>query len=127
MFISRKHYDDLRAEWQKNHAEADVLGRQNTALLATIDWMCSRLTQAEHERSILTKHYMGITIETPEFRSAGVVASQRAAVDAREVPLDIPATLGVGGMFADMGNIAAKKAGLDWDDSGKIVSAADKK
>lgn len=124
MWITRKHYDDMRLDVAKCREEARVLDQQNVHLQHTVSELCQRLNVSEHERVLLIKNYMGITLPAPEFVPSP--ASVRNAHRAPEVPLDIPAVLGAGGMFGDMGDTEAKKLGIDWDGTGKVVTPSEK-
>lgn len=112
MWIDRKAYEDSRLELATAKEEARVLFEQNRAMRSTLEWFMVRVTQIEKERAILTEHYMGIKLETPDFRRGAPVA---------EVPQNIPDMLGSMG-FNDMGDEAAHRLGLDWDAAGKVVT-----
>ena len=116
MFISRKHYDDLRAEWTKNHEEARVLSEQNHFLRTTLDWMRVRLTQVEHERALMIYNYTGVKVKSPSFEKEtenipGTNMRQGSVSDA----LQASATL-----FADVGDAEAAKQGIIWDEFGNV-------
>ena len=113
MWISRAHYDDTRLDAEKWRTAARIQADQNIAQRATIEWLCTRLTQVERERALLIQNYMGIAVEVPDIRPAPTV----------EVPL--PATLERfqgAGMFDDVGDKAARELGIDWGPDGRIVA-----
>lgn len=104
MWISRKSYDDLRAEWIKNHEEARVLNQQNTALMTTLDWLRVRVTQLEMERAQLLLNYTGVRIPTPVIT--------RPAADANPMN-QLP-------NFNDIGDDEAAKLGIGWNPDGTL-------
>lgn len=120
MWVSRKHYDDLRSERVKCHEEARVLAQQNAVLQGIVDSLCQRLTISEHERILLLKNYMGLTLPEPQFAAAPIAISSAPGKTPAEVPLDVPAMLGTQSMFSDMGDDAARKLGVNWDDLGNV-------
>lgn len=106
MFISRKHYDDLRLEWAKNHEEARVLAQQNTALQVSLDWMRVRVNQVETERAQLLFLYTGVKVPVPTIAPA---------------PQENPhAMLGAAVHFDDVGDEEASKLGLSWNSDGTV-------
>ena len=109
MFISRKHYDDLRLEWAKNHEEARVLAQQNTAMQTTLDWMRVQLNQAQAERSHFMHLYSGVKMPAPEIERAS--ASHERVSDALN---GLP-------NFEDVGDEAARALGIGWDESGVLT------
>ncbi len=108
MLISRKHYDDLRLEWAKNHEEARVLSEQNRALQTTLDWMRVQLNQAQAERSHFMHLYSGVKLPAPEIER--VSATNERIADAMQ---GLP-------NFEDVGDDAAVKLGIDWNPDGTI-------
>ena len=110
MFISRKHYDDLRLEWAKNHEEARVLAQQNQALQTTLDWFRVRMTQLEHERAQLLFNFTGVKVQVPSIE--------------RETPAPRPGSvsdiLAAVNHFGDVGDAEALKLGVDWNSDGTV-------
>ncbi len=109
MFISRKHYDDLRLEWAKTHEAARVLSEQNIALQTTIEWMRVQVNQAQHERSHFMHLYSGVTIPPPVIERASA-ATERISDAMQGLP-----------NFEDLGDVAAAKLGVDWNPDGTIA------
>ena len=108
MFISRKHYEDLRLEWAKNHEEARILSEQNRALQTTLDWMRVQLNQAQHERSHFMHLYSGVKIPAPEIeRDTAPVTRIHDAMHG------LP-------NFEDMGDDAARQQGVSWSPDGTL-------
>lgn len=112
MWISQKHYDDLRMEATKCREEARVLADQNRALQNALDWLMQHATQLEKERAALLFRFMDIKIEVPEYAPA--------RPKPRAVDPNLPAMLGNAGLFTDVGDDQAAKMGIGWDPDGTV-------
>lgn len=105
MWIARKEYD--RMQWAVARVEqltVRVAGAQTTN-----EWLMHRLNQLEHERARLIETYMGVKMPVPE------IGIQLPHVDVDQVLRD------PGLLFNDMGDDAAKDAGVDWDPTGAVT------
>ena len=109
MWISTKLFESLILGKGEAEGRAAELTRSNIALQGTIDWLGVRLTQSEHERAALIANYMGVKVPTfnieQEQPQTGV---GHALNDAMAI-------------FKDMGDEEAKRLGVNWDDSGRVV------
>lgn len=111
MWIDRKVYENLLLDNAKLREESRVLNDRVTAQQAALEWFMIRVTQLEKERAALVHNYMGVKLETPDFRPRVV---------AQNLPENIPDTIG-SMSFADIGDEAAKRLGLGWDESGAVT------
>lgn len=107
MWIDRNVYENLMLDNAKLREESRVLNQQNQTLRSSLEWFMVRVTQLEKERAVLVQNYMGVKIETPDYRPAP---------SPREVPLDIPSLIGAMG-FNDMGDDEARRLGIDFPDA----------
>ena len=105
MWITRHAFDSLNAERIKASEAARILADQNAALKITMDWLRHRLEQVERERAHLLKTYMGVVVEVPHF--------VKPEPDNEEV-------LGGANIFQDIGDNAAKRLGIQWDEAGVV-------
>lgn len=111
MWIPRSAFEELIHDRSQAQGRAHALESQIVAQRATMDWMVLRLTQLETERAQLIYKYMGVKITVPEM---SVEPQDKTTVDAM---LNDP-----GSLFKDMGDDAARKAGIDWNEEGEVVS-----
>jgi hypothetical protein len=111
VFISRKHYDDLRLEWAKNHEEARVLSDQNRMLQTTLDWMRVRMTQVETERAQMLFTFTGVKIAVPTIERETPPGPHRGNVS------DILAAVN---HFGDVGDTEAAQLGVQWNPDGTL-------
>lgn len=107
MFISRKHYDDLRLEHAKAHEEARVLAHQVNAQQITMDWLRVRITQVERERAQFMFLHTGVKIEVPE-------------IAAPEPPGKLHDVLAATPHFNDIGDKLAAEMGISWNQDGSV-------
>lgn len=107
MWIDRNIYDTLRIENAHLRGELRALESRTTAHDTTLDWFRVRVTQLEMERAQLLFNYTGVKIPTPVI--------QRTNTD------DPPMTKVPN--FNDMGDAAAAKLGVSWDENGELVYA----
>ena len=109
MWIDRKTYDDLRLENAKLQGVCQEQARGNASLQASFDWLRMRVNQLEHERAKLIENYMGIKVEVPE-----VVQVRQDREGAHAL------SSAVQNFFTDMGDDAAAKAGITFNDDGTV-------
>lgn len=107
MWVDRKLYEQMRDEWVKNHEECRVLGQRMSAMDTTLDWFRIRVTQLEKERAQMVERYTGVKIEVPNI------------VRVPDVPVE--QVLSEVASFDDVGDDIAKRLGIGWDASGKVV------
>jgi hypothetical protein len=70
-----------------------------------MNWLTVRVSQLEHERSILLRDYMGVTVPALTIRRD----------TPQTEPLDSPVS------FSDVGDDEAKRLGIDWNpETGEI-------
>ena len=103
--MTRLAFDSLNAERIKTSEEARILAHQNSNLQITVNWLLHRVNQLEKERAHLLLQYVGIKMEVPSIEPADP--------DPNEV-------LGGANIFQDVGDDAAKRLGLDWDERGML-------
>lgn len=104
MWIDRKAYDTMIVERAKLCEESRVLNQQMSALLTTLDWIRVRLTQVETERAQMIERYTGVRIPVPVI----------TRTDADQSPMSqVP-------NWNDVGDDAAAKFGLSWNEDGTI-------
>lgn len=115
MWISRKHYNDLLTANAGLSAQARTLADQNTTLRTSMEWFMVRTTQLEKERALLVQNYMGVTLETPDYRPQPTKAANQKVID-QDIPSLISAM-----SFADMGDAEASRQGIAWDDDGNVT------
>lgn len=106
MWISRKLFETLLHERSQAQGVAQALERQNIHWQATFDWLKTRMTQVEHERAILMKTYMGVSVPVPTIESE----QTPSAFDFNQLPV-----------FQDVGDAEAIKLGVGWNDAGEFV------
>lgn len=109
MWITRSLIDDLRHTITRLTTEHALLAQQNKAQEVTLDWFRVRITQLEHERAVLLKTYMGVTVPEMSIEKE----QPKSRIDAYH---NVP-------HFEDVGDDAARKLGLDWDDEGRVVDS----
>jgi len=96
------------------HAANVELEKRVSGQQVFIDWLCVRVNQLEKERAILFREVTQLPIPVPEIvtnpirTSADHIAAQQAA----QVSPD---------PFQDMGDEAAKRAGIKFDNEGVVV------
>lgn len=91
----------------KATAETQILREQKVKDDLQLDWLRHRVNALEKERQILLQRVAGIVVPVPELSVTPNVVS----TPAYEIP-----------SFDDMGDDAAKQAGIFHDDSGEIVT-----
>lgn len=109
MWIDRKIYATLEARAIAAESVRTTLEHTNLQLEAVNDWMRLRLSQVERERAQLLHHYLGIKIEVPEIEKS-------APEPGRIAGHPLMQTLS----FEDIGNEAASKQGIGWNDDGSL-------
>lgn len=115
MWIDRKVYEAMLLDNAKLREESRILNQQNQSLHAGLEWFMVRTTVLEKNNALLINNYMGIKLETPDYRSTPMQV-------AAPVPTNIPLTLGMpNNMFADMGDAEAKRNGVGWDPAGNVT------
>lgn len=114
MWISKTMWRDERDARIKAEAELTGLRSHNAALKTTMDWQMVRLTQLEHERAILIETYMGIKSAIP------TVVKDMPSATSQEIMQELPT-------FEDMGDEAAERAGVTWNELGEVVYPSKKK
>ena len=109
MWITRSIIDDLRHTITKLTTENALLTGQSKAMEVTLDWFRVRITQLEHERAVLLRTYMGVTVpemsiekDKPQTRQDAYFATPH---------------------FDDIGDDEARKEGLSWDAEGYVVDS----
>lgn len=105
MWIARPEYDRL----VEARGKLDAVLQRCAAQQTTNEWLMMRLTQLEHERAVLIQNYMGVKVPVPEIGTAA------ETVDVDQILRD------PGALFQDIGDDAAKDAGMDWDNEGKVT------
>ncbi len=105
MFLARSDYDLLRDERTKALAQVTALTQVNAQLVAQVDWMRVRMTELSIERAQMLSKYMGLNVPVPTFEDQTATPG-----------FDPNQTID----FADMGDAAAAKMGIDWNTDGTL-------
>ncbi len=106
MWVKRALWQELVERNAALHADNAHYRERHTTQKVTVDWLMVRLTQLEHERAALIQRYMGVTIAVPSIEAAPVPGT------ASQLPDSVS--------FEDMGDEAAKAAGIDWNEHGEV-------
>jgi hypothetical protein len=109
MWVSRKDYDRQLTELVELRTEQRALTQLNATIQATLDWARVRLTQVEHERAQLLFNYTGVKILSPSIEKERVGPTVQSAIDSAP-------------SFEDIGDEAARKLGIGWNDDGTLKS-----
>ncbi len=109
MWINRNHYLDLQKQL------ADVTAQRNAqlatigAIEASMNWLTVHVSQLEHERSILLKNYLGVTVPALTIKQTTEASGQNNISDSPD-------------HFSDVGDEEAQRMGIDWNPlTGEIV------
>lgn len=111
MWLKRELFERLLNDKAKAEGCAQTLGARIVGQDATIDWMKVRLTQLEYERAQLIHNYMGIKLPVLEIETKTAPDALITADQILNQTID----------FGDIGDEAAKDAGLDWDSEGRLT------
>jgi hypothetical protein len=110
MWISKQTYQDVQDRLTQAHATVVAETGANKALKESLNWLMLRVTQLEKERAVFVDRLFGVRISVPEISSAEVVRDPFENHPLNDL-----------NSFGDVGNDAAKKLGIDWDEEGKLV------
>lgn len=103
MWVNRQVYLDLQKQL------ADVTAQRNAqlatigAIEASMNWLTVHVSQLEHERSILLKNYLGVTVPALTIKQTSEASGQPM------IPGDSP------NHFDDVGDDEAQRMGIDWN------------
>ena len=105
MFVSVKVHQATLQELAAVRAKYEILEREHAGQQTTLTWQILRINQLEKERAILFGRVTNLPIPVPELVQNAIPSSIPLASDA---------------LFEDMGDAAAKRAGIDHDDEGVV-------
>jgi hypothetical protein len=108
MWVNKRIFQGMRDELVAALATRDLLGRHNTQMETSLDWLRVRVSQMEHERAIMLSKYMGIDVP--------VQVIERA----KPAPKEDSPYHGVP-HFNDVGDAEAKKLGIAWNLDGSVT------
>ncbi len=97
------------------HAANVELEKRVSGQQVFIDWLCVRVNQLEKERAILFREVTQLPIPVPELVNNPLRTSADRIAAAQQNAQVSPDP------FQDMGDAAAKKAGITFDDEGVAV------
>lgn len=103
MWINKSVYQELRESLAAAVAVRDSQFATLRATEATMNWLTVRVSQLEHERSILLQNYLGVTVPVLK------IHSDESARAVNITPEDQTSH------FRDVGDDEAKRMGIDWD------------
>lgn len=110
------------ADARAHATERDIWKRAASAHEDTIAFLCARVNHLERTNGALFKSVTDIDVPVPEMRSQASPAPD--AESARKMMDALKSGGGSGSIFEDMGDDAAKKAGIGWDGDGTVVYGA---
>jgi len=111
MWLKRELFERLLTDKARAEGQALTLAQRIVAQDATMDWLKVQLTKSEYERAQLIQNYMGVKIP---------VIAMETTTPAEE-KLTVEKVLAATVDFSDIGDDAAKAAGLDWDAEGRLT------
>lgn len=107
MWISQKAWLQNREEFMELRAARDAVNATNQQQASTLSWLMIRMTQLEHERAQMLWKYMGIKVTVPTVEE--------------ETPSGVDNPFNRLPSFDDVGDEAALKEGIGWNDFGEVT------
>jgi len=120
MFVWRRAYQQLVQELSTERGRREILERQVITQNTIAQFLCARVNQLEGERAAFIEKLTQVALPVPQLTATPPRINPDHPEEATRRALD-EFIKGGNPMFEDMGDDAANKQGLGWDEQGIVV------